>query len=117
MGISKVVAARARRAVASATHDSAAKLQHTLDHLTGGFTHYELFAVEQCDDRVGRLFDILNKVGVECQAGIVQTGELDHRKPRLGERLKQAIGKSCRALELIWLAECRLFRGASLEWC
>src|SRR5271165_1206258 len=107
VGISKFVAAGAEGAILSAAHDGAAKLQDAVDHLSGGFTHHELLAVEQRDDRVRRLLDVLNKVGVERQAGIVQAGELDHRRPRLGERLSEDIGKSCRALELCWRFECR----------
>src|SRR5271167_5038204 len=82
--IGKVLMTGAGRTLAGAPDDGATKLQHPLDHLTGGFTHHELLAVEQRDDRVRGLLDILNKVGVERQAGIVQANELDHRRPRLG---------------------------------
>jgi hypothetical protein len=85
MRIGKFVAASARAAISDAAHDGPAKLQHSFDHLIGGLAHHQLFAVEQSYDGVRRLLDVLNKVGVERKAGVVQAGKLDHRRPRVGE--------------------------------
>src|SRR5271157_3479792 len=103
-GISELVAAGGRTAILGAANDGAAELQDTFDHLPSGLAHHQLLAVEQGNDRVWRLLDIFDEVGVERQARVVQAGELDHRRPRhRGEGFSQHIGKNCRVLEPLWL--------------